>query len=173
MLSEQIQKAINDQINAELYSSYLYLSMAAYFESEDLPGASAWMKAQAQEEILHASKFFHFVSERDGRVLLGAIDAPETSWDSPQAAFFAAHEHEHKVSGLINDLVTLAEEEKDRAFYNFLQWFVSEQVEEEASTWEVYRKFKLVGTVGSGLFMVDKELGARTFSLPTPGAGGE
>jgi ferritin len=166
MISEKLQEAFNNQINAELYSSYLYLSMAAYFDSTSLPGFARWMRSQAQEEVVHAMKFFHFINERGGRVKLTGIDGPPTEWKSPLAAFEAAYAHEQKVSGMINELVDLAIELRDHAANNFLQWFVSEQVEEEASADEVVNKIKLAGERGGGLFMVDRELGSRVFTLP-------
>ncbi len=165
MMNQKIQEAMNKQINAETYSAYLYLSMAAYFEDINLLGFASWMKCQAQEEMTHAMKFFNFVNERGGRVILTPIDGPPTSWESPLNVFEETYEHETKVSAMINDLVNLAIEEKDHASNNFLQWFVAEQVEEEASADEVVNKIKLAGD-GGGLFMLDKELGARVFNYP-------
>lgn len=167
MLNEKIQQAFNKQINAELYSSYLYLSMAAYFDSINLTGAAHWMRCQAQEELVHAMKFYTFVDERGGRVILEPIEGPPTVWESPLHAFEDAYQHETKVTALINGLVDLALQERDHAANNFLQWFVAEQVEEEASTDTVVQKLKLAGSQGSGLFMIDRELGARVFTLPT------
>jgi len=172
MLNEKVQKALNEQVNAELYSSYLYVSMSAYFESIDLPGHASWMRCQAQEELVHAMKFYGYIHDRDGRVLVTAIDAPPTEWNSALAAFEAAYEHEQHVSSLINGLVDLARAESDHATYNTLQWFVEEQVEEEASAKAVVQQLKLVGSEGRGMFMVDRELGQRTFVLPVPGAEG-
>jgi ferritin len=172
MLSKKMQTALNKQIVAELYSAYLYLSMSAYFHSINLGGFANWMRVQAMEESTHAMKIFDFVNERGGRVLVGAIDKPATNWVSPRAAFEAAYKHEQKVTGMINSLVDLAIKERDHATENFLQWFVSEQVEEEASADEVVQKLKLVGKDGGGLFMVDQELGQRVFTPPAPGKGG-
>jgi len=171
MLSEKIQDAINKQIVAETYSAYLYWSMAAYFESVNLAGFGQWMKAQAQEELFHAAKFFNFVAERGGRVLLGAVDAPPTEWDSPLAVFEHAYQHEQKVTGLINGLVDLAVEERDHATKSFLDWFVDEQVEEESSADGVVQKLKLMGDAPGGLFMLDRELGQRIFTMPTAREG--
>ena len=171
MLSEKMEKALNKQINAELYSAYLYLSMASYFESVDLEGCAKWMKAQTQEEMIHAMKIYDFVIERGGRVLLEAIQAPKQEWDSALAVFEHAYEHEQYVTSLINDLMNLAIEEKDHATQIFLQWFVSEQVEEEASANAVVQKLKLAGGPdgkGGGLFMVDRELGQRPLPVPMP-----
>jgi len=166
MLSKTMEKALNEQVNAELYSSYLYLSMSAYFQNLNLSGFASWMKAQAQEELFHAMKFYNYVYERGGKVVLQAIVAPPTEWESPLAAFEAALAHEQKVTGLINDLVNLAIEEKDHATNNFLQWFVSEQVEEEDSVGEVVNKIKLIGQASGGLFMLDRDLAQRTFTMP-------
>jgi len=166
MLNEKIQAAINKQIVAETYSAYLYWSMAAYFESVNLAGCAQWMKAQVQEELFHAAKLFNFVAGRGGRVVLGAIDAPPTEWDSPLAVFEHAYQHEQKVTGLINGLVDLAVEERDHATRNLLDWYVDEQVEEEASADAVVQKLKMVGDAPGGLFMIDSELGQRVFTMP-------
>jgi len=166
MLSDKIEKALNKQINAEIYSSYLYLSMCAYFDSVNLTGLAKWMHTQVQEELFHAMKFFDYVNERGGRVILKEIDKPKTDWDSPLDAFKDAFKHEQKVTKMINELVDLAISEQDHATNNFLQWFVEEQVEEEASVDEVVQKLKLIGTEGGGLFMLDRELGMRTFTMP-------
>jgi ferritin len=167
MLSEKMEKALNKQINAELYSAYLYLSMSSYFESIDLEGCANWMKAQTQEEMIHAMKIYDYVIERGGRVILDKIDAPKAELDSALAVFEHAYEHEQLVTSLINDLMNLAIEERDHATQIFLQWFVSEQVEEEASASAVVQKLKLAGD-GGGLFMVDRELGQRQLPVPIP-----
>lgn len=170
MLKDKMQDALCNQINAELYSSYLYLSMAAYFESIALKGAASWMRVQAQEELVHVGKFFDYIHERGGRATLGAIEAPPKAWDSALAAFEEAYKHETKVTKRVNKLVDLSRELSDHATYNFLQWFVAEQVEEEASVDDVVQKLKLVGGEGHGLFMVDQELATRVFVMP-PAAG--
>ena len=166
MISKKIEQAINDQINAELYSAYLYLSMVAYFESVNLSGFATWMKAQTQEEIMHAMKMYDFVNERGGRVILKAIDTPLSEWDSPLAAFEAAYAHEQLVTGRINDLMNLAIEEKDHATNAFLQWFVNEQVEEEMSADNVVQNLKIANEAPGALFMLDRELGQRVFTPP-------
>jgi ferritin len=168
MLSEKIQKALISQLNAELYSSYLYLSMNAYFKSVNLDGFATWMHYQAQEELEHAMKFYDFISQRGGRIQLMQIEAPPTDWDSPLAVFEATLAHEQKVTGLINDLVEVAHEERDHATHIFLQWFVSEQVEEEESVGGVLEQLKLMGEAQGGLFMIDRELAKRG-----PSAGSE
>ena len=166
MISDKIQDAFNAQLNAETYSAYLYWSMAAYFDSINLSGFSNWMRCQAQEEMVHAMKFYSFINERGGRVLMKTIESPPTRWDSPPAAFEAVYAHEQKVTGLINDLVDLAIAEKDHAANAFLQWFVNEQVEEEASADEVVQKLKLMVDAPGGLFILDQELGTRMFTPP-------
>ena len=166
MLNNDMEKALNAQVNAEMYSAYLYLSMSAFFQSKSLSGFSGWMRVQAQEEMVHAMKFYDFINERGGRVILEPIEAPPTDWDSPLATFEAVYAHEQKVTGLINELVELALEKHDHATNIFLQWFVSEQVEEEDSANEVVEKIKLVGDAKGGLFMLDRELGQRVFTPP-------
>jgi len=156
-----MEEALNKQINAELYSAYLYLSMAAYFDSISLDGFSHWMKLQAKEETEHAYKIYGYVYERGGSVILEAINKPPTKWDSPLAVFEDAYKHEQKVSEMINNLVAMAREEKDYATENFLQWFVEEQVEEEANADEVVQKLKMVKDSRNGLFMMDGKLGQR------------
>ncbi|MEA3240520.1 MAG: ferritin [Pseudomonadota bacterium] len=169
MLKERIEKALNDQVNAEMFSAYLYLSMSASFSAMNFSGFAQWMKVQASEEMVHAMKIYDFIIERGGRVTLTRIDSPETVWESPLAAFEAAYKHEQYITGRINDLVDIAIEEKDHASNIFLQWFVTEQVEEEASADEIVQKLKLVGSQGNAIFMLDRELGARSFTLPASG----
>ena len=161
MLSKKMEKALNDQINAEIFSTYLYLAMAAWFHSRKLQGFARWMEMQAREEWEHSMKFFHYVDERGGRVILSAIEAPPSEWESPLEAFKAAYEHEKYITGRIHDLVALAREEKDYATENFLQWFVTEQVEEESSTARVVDQIEMVADSRQGLFLLDRELGAR------------
>lgn len=167
MISHQIQDAFNDQLNAEAYSAYLYLSMSAYFESMNLKGFANWMRCQAQEEMIHAMKFYSFLHDRGGRVVLSAIEDPPVNWDSPLGAFEDAYGHEQKVTGLINNLVDLAMQERDHSAGAFLQWFVTEQVEEEASADAVVQRLKLAGGQGAALFMIDAELATRVFTMPT------
>ena len=158
--------ALNAQINAEMYSSYLYLSMESYFQSVSLTGFAGWMRSQVQEELFHSMKFYDFVCERGGKVSLEAIAKPDSTWKSPPAAFKHILKHEQLVTSLINDLVELAIAEKDHATLNFLQWFVAEQVEEEATVGEIVDKLKLIKTDTSGLFFLDAELGKRVFTPP-------
>ena len=161
MIGKKIEKAFNGQLNAELYASYLYLGMSAYFESTNLPGFAHWMRAQAKEEQEHAMKFYEHIVERTGRVALQAIEAPPLEWESPLAAFQAAYGHERKVTGMIHDLLELAGSEGDPAANAFLQWFVTEQVEEEAQTDQVVQQLKMVSKAPHGLLMIDRELAQR------------
>jgi ferritin len=161
MIARKMVDALNGQINAELYSSYLYLSMAAYFESINLPGFAGWMRVQTSEEKAHAMKMYDFIIERGGRVALEAIAKPTDEWKSPLAAFEAAYKHEQKVTGLINDLVELAAKEKDHATGIFLQWFVTEQVEEEKNASEIVNKLQLLKDSAGSMYMLDRELGKR------------
>ena len=170
MFKEKVQSALNEQLNWELYSSYLYLSMSAYFQAINLLGFANWMRVQAQEELVHAMKFYDFINERGGRVILQQVEPPPTEWSSPVDVFENAYKHEQKITGLINDLVNLAVGEGDHATNIFLQWFVTEQVEEEASADEVVQKLKLVGDDSSGLFMLDREMGQRVFTPPAASA---
>ncbi|WP_028583482.1 ferritin [Desulfogranum mediterraneum] len=164
MVKKKMLKALNQQINAEMYSSYLYLSMESYFQSISLAGFANWMRGQVQEELMHSMKFYDFVVERGGRVTLDAIARPESSWDSPLDAFKAILKHEQHVTALINDLVDLAIDERDHATNIFLQWFVSEQVEEEASVGAIVDRLELIKDTPSGLFMLDAELAKRVFT---------
>ena len=166
MLSNKMLEALNRQVNAELWSSYIYLSMSAWFEQQNLTGMAGWMKNQALEELIHAMKIYDHIHERGGAVTLTSIDAPETEWASPLAVFEATYEHECHVSSLINGLVDLAIAESDHASNAFLQWFVSEQVEEEDVANGIVEQMKLIGDDRGALFMIDRELGAR----PAPAA---
>lgn len=161
MVSEKMEKALNGQLNAEVYSGYLYLSMAAYFEDEDLDGFANWMRVQAEEELEHGMKFYDYIIRRGASVTLTSIEGPQTEWDSPAAAFNHVLEHEKMVTGLINDLVDLAIEEKDHATNNFLQWFVEEQVEEEENAMELVAKIKFAEGDNRLMYELNKELGGR------------
>ena len=166
MISKKMEDALNEQVNAELFSSYLYLSMESWFKSKNLSGFANWMRVQAQEEMTHAMKFYDFIDERGGRITLKAVEGPQTEWDSPLVVFEAVYEHEQKVTGLINNLVDLSIKEKDHATNSFLQWFVSEQVEEEASADAAVQQLKMVESAPGGMFMLDRELGQRVFTSP-------
>lgn len=162
MLSPKIEKALNDQINAELFSSYLYLAMVAYFQDKNLGGFAHWMTLQSQEETVHAMKLFQHIVERGGRVTLEAIDKPQFEWKSPLEALEAALKHEMYITKRINDLVDLAMDEKDHATANFLGWFVDEQVEEEDSVNAVVQKLHMIGDHGGGMFMMDRDMSSRS-----------
>ncbi len=163
MIDKEIEEAINRQINEELYSSYLYLSMSAYFENMGLRGFANWMFVQFQEEKDHAMKFYRYLIERGGRVKLYAIDEPPHEWNSPLHAFEETLKHEKHITECINNLVDLAEKKKDRATFNLLQWYVDEQVEEEANDEEIIQMLNMIGDKGQGLLMLDRELASRTY----------
>jgi len=165
MLSKKMTTAFNGQITAELYSSYLYLAMNAWLAAEGLPGAARWMALQVREEVFHAQKFFNHILDRGGRIALAPIEAPAPKWKTPLEIFEAAHAHEQKVTALLNSLMNLARTENDHASELFLGWFITEQVEEEATAQETARKFKLAAGQGAALFLIDQELGARALSL--------
>lgn len=165
MINKRMQDALNKQINEEMFSSYLYLSMSAYFESKSLLGFANWMKIQAQEEMLHAMKFYNYILERGGNVELQAIAEPKKEWTSVLNAFEEALAHEEHITGCINDLMSVGMEEKDHASQNLLKWFVDEQVEEEATANEIVDKLRMIGDHGPMLLMQDKEMTTR---LPGP-----
>ncbi|EGB13791.1 Ferroxidase [Pseudodesulfovibrio mercurii] len=166
MLSEKLEDALNDQMNWEIYSANLYLSMASHFTHVGLSGFAAWMNAQYQEEMFHAMRFFNYINNAGGHAKLGTIEAPQHDWESPLAAFEDALEHEKGVTARINKIADLAVQERNHAVGIFLQWFISEQVEEEESVGDAVGKLKLVGD-GGGLFMLDRDLGTRVFTPPT------
>ncbi len=169
MLSEKMNKAFNEQINAELYSEYLYLSMKAYFADKNLQGFVNWMDVQVQEEHAHAMGMFDYVIERGGRVELEAIDKPRHDWESPLEVFEHVLEHEEYVTSRINALMDVADEVKDRAALSFLDWYLKEQVEEESNVGGVLATLKMIGDDTKSLLMLDKELATRTFVAPVIG----
>lgn len=164
MISKKMIDAINEQINKELYSAYLYLSMSAWFEEQSLEGMASWMHEQAKEEYDHAMRFFKYLTERGAQVILKAIDQPIIEFETPLNAFSMALEHEKFVTKSINELMDLAIKEKDYATKSFLYWFIDEQVEEEDSVGSIVDDLKLVGEKGHGLLMINRELAQRTFS---------
>lgn len=166
MLQKNIEDALNAQVNAELWSAYLYLSMSLHFEHEGLKGVANWYKIQFQEEQAHALALMDYLNARDAKVVLKPISEVPTSWDSPLAAFQATLEHERKVTQLINNLYAMAEEVKDFATRQKLNTFIAEQVEEEESVRQIIDDITLVGNDGTGLLQIDRELGARTFTAP-------
>lgn len=161
MISKTLQEAINDQINKELFSSYLYLSMATYFEDRNLPGFAKWMVVQADEEREHAMKFYKSLVDRGGRVLLKGIDAPKTGWTDSLEAFKEVLAHEQKVTASIHSLYELALKEKDYPTQIELQWFISEQVEEEKNAGDIIQQLELIDAHGTAVLMLDKQLGKR------------
>jgi ferritin len=164
MLKKKVLEALNKQLNLEFYSSNIYLQMSAYFEHENLGGMAGWMRIQAQEEMAHMMKFYNYINERGGLVIIGKLDAPKEEWKNPLEAFQDALEHERLVTSKIHELMDLALAEKDYATQNFLQWFVDEQVEEEATAESIVEKMKMVEDHKMGIFMMDSELGKRVFT---------
>ncbi|MCX8054115.1 MAG: ferritin [Ignavibacteria bacterium] len=169
MIKKVIEDAINQQIVREMYSSNLYLAMSAYFASINLNGFSNWMHVQAEEEMMHALKFFDYLIDRGGKVKIGQIAAPPSEWESPLAAFEDALRHEQLVTGWINELADLAFSEKDHATSSMLQWFIDEQVEEEATAGEIVERLKLIGDSKGALFFLDNELKQRKSAPKQPG----
>ena len=169
MLSPKLTEALNKQINEEYYSSYLYLAMAAYLEDQNLDGCAHWMRMQALEEWEHGMKIFDYMLERGARVELMAVKAPQKEWASPVATFEASLEHEQYMTKNINALADLAISERDHATNNLMQWYVTEQVEEESSVEDILKKLELMGNTGTGLFMMDREL--KTRQAPATGGG--
>ena len=164
MLTKRMEDELNKQIIAELYSSHLYLSMSSYFESINLRGFANWMRVQAQEEFAHTMKFYEYILDRGGRAIIGAIDAPKVDWNDVLDVYEDVFGHEKSISAKIHNLVKVAREESDYATENFLQWFVSEQVEEEANVSDVLEQLKMIEGKGAGLFMLDRELKQRVFT---------
>lgn len=161
VLSKKMEEALNKQINAELYSAYLYLAMAAYFESANLSGFAKWMEIQAEEEKQHAMKLYHYIVERGGRVVLDAIQKPQSEWKSPLDVFEAVYAHEQHVTSLIYNLADIARQEKDYATEVMLHWFIKEQVEEEANASSILERIKMVKDSVNGILQYDKILGKR------------
>ena len=161
MLSEKLWDALNDQVNAELHSAYVYLSMASWLEDANLGGMAQWMKTQANEEMEHAMKFYNYINDRRSKVELKPIEGPKTCWESPLEAFQDAFQHEQYITGRIHSLLDIAHEEKDYPTQEFLQWFVKEQVEEEASVDEVVQQLDMLKDSRNGLLMLDRKLGER------------
>lgn len=168
MISKKLEAAINAQINAELWSAYLYLSMSAYCQDAGLPGMANWFSIQFKEEQDHAMILFNYLQSRGGRALLAPIAAVDTEWASPLAVFESTLAHEGKVTGLINDLMALAIEERDFALQSRLNWFVDEQVEEEENAADLVHKLRLIGDNGYGLYQLDQELASRTYTPASP-----
>lgn len=170
MFSKKLLDAMNEQMKNEFLSAQLYLAMAGYFESEDLPGISAWMRVQAMEELTHGEKFFNFICEAGGRTDFRAIEAPKNDYASPLDCFEYSLKHENFVTAGIHNLMDLARKDNNHATQIFLQWFVTEQVEEEASFGLIVKKLQRIGDDGNGLLRLDEELGQRVFVAPATGA---
>lgn len=163
MLSQKMEENLNKQINAEMYSAYLYLAMSSYFEEQNLPGFANWMYIQAQEEMTHAMKIYRYINDRGGKVTLYPIDGPPDSWENAIQVAEEVFTHEKQVTEMIHKLVNMARDEKDHSTDNMLQWFVSEQVEEEKNADELLQQLKIVNGEGQGMLMLDRELGQRQF----------
>lgn len=173
MIAKRLEEAINAQINAEMWSAYLYLSMSAYCQDAGFPGIANWFAIQFKEEQDHAMILLNYLQSRGGRVLLAPIAEVPTEWASPLAAFENTLEHEGKVTSLINNLMALAVEEKDFALQSRLNWFVDEQVEEEENATDLVHKLRLIGDNGYGLYQIDQELAARVYTQASPLATAE
>lgn len=170
MIKKEVLDAINEQINAESYSAYMYLSMAAYYESIGLSGFAHWMKIQYQEEAAHAIKFFNYVTERAGKVVLKAIEQVPVEFAGVVDVFEKTLIHENHVTESINNLMSVAISANDHATQSFLRWFVDEQVEEEANVEKILATLKLINGQGNGIFMMDRELSQRVFVDPNAAA---
>ena len=171
MLSERVLNALTTQLNHEQFASHLYLAMSAYFIEQNLPGFAHWMRRQVEEESFHALKLFDYIERRRGRIVLKAINEPPVDWESPLAAVEAAFKHEQKVSAGVNAIIDICRDERDYATENFLQWFVSEQVEEEAAVDLVVQKLIKVQDSPSGMFILDNEMQQRQAALGDPSGG--
>lgn len=161
MLNSTVQNAINEQIKNELYSAYLYLAMSAHFEAANLPGIAKWMRFQSNEEVEHAMKFFDYVNDRGGRVILKAIDQPQSEWSTPIEAFEQVLEHEQKVTGMIHNLFAIATKENDYPTQVMLHWYINEQVEEEKNASTIVEQLHMIGDHPNALLMLDHRLGER------------
>jgi ferritin len=161
MISKTMEDALNRQVNREYYSAYLYLAMSAYFETVNLKGFAKWMRIQSKEERAHAEKIYDYIIARSGKVELGAIEAPKAKWTSAGKVFEESYAHEQKVTAMIHALVDLAMKEKDYATIEMLQWFIKEQVEEEANAFDILSQIKIVGDIPGHLFYLDHHLGKR------------
>lgn len=161
MISEKMTKAMNEQINAEIYSAYLYYAMSLWAADAGYNGSAHWLSLQGAEELTHARRFMDYLCSVNARVVLKAVDAPPKDFSSLKSVFEKVLEHEKKVTGMIHDLTALAKTEKDYATEIFLQWFVNEQVEEEQNAGDILAKFSMVGNAAGGLFMIDRDLARR------------
>lgn len=167
MMNKRVYEILNEQVNREFFSAYLYLSMSAYFSDLGLSGFANWMRIQAQEEQSHAMLVYDFILDRGEKVELKAIEKPESNWECPLCVMEEVLKHEMYITKSINDIMAVAEEEKDRATMSYMNWFVDEQVEEEANAQDIIAKLKLIGDDKSALFMMDKDLASRVFTPPS------
>jgi len=163
MLNKKIEKAINAQITEEVFSAHIYLSMSSWFETQNLKGFANWMYIQYQEELTHAMKFFKYINERGGQGIIDAIKKPDTDWKNPVLALKETLKHEEFITKKINDLVSLARQEKDYATENMLSWYVTEQVEEEKNATDILNELNMIGESKTALLILDKQLGTRVF----------
>lgn len=171
MLAERMEEALNGQINKELYSGYLYLAMSAYCSQQGIPGAAHWFMAQVQEESMHGMKMYEYVQQKGGRVILSPIDAPPSEFGTISELFEIVLAHEEDVTASVNDLMDIALEEHDHATRIFLEWFVSEQVEEEANVRDIIDQLKMAGDHNASLMMIDRELAQRPLPIQMPVIG--
>jgi len=169
MINKKVEKALNEQIDNEIFSAYLYLSMSAHSTYLGLKGFANWFMIQYQEEMEHAMKFYDYINDRGGKVILLPVKQPDSEFDSPMDMFQKTLAHEQFITKCINDLVDLAIEEKDHATQILLQWYVTEQIEEEGNDNDIIAKLELIGENGNGLLMLDKELSVRIYTPPTKG----
>ncbi|MBN1578130.1 MAG: ferritin [Chitinispirillaceae bacterium] len=172
MVSKKLEKEINGQVNKEMYSAYLYMAMSAHANARGLKGISRWFMVQYHEEMVHAMKFYEYLQDQGNDVVLGAIEKPEGSFTTAMSLYEAALKHERFITGSINDLVDIAIAEKDHASKAFLDWYVTEQVEEEQNDTEIIQTLKMIGDNTAALYLYDKELAARMVTVPTDFSGG-
>lgn len=168
VLNKKVEVALNDQLQKEFESAYAYLGMSAHCEAESLPGMAAWLRRQFDEELLHAFKFYDFIIDRDGRVELRTLDSASTSYSSPLDVFESALDHERGVTAAINQLYELVTNERDFAAQALLDWFATEQVEEEKTVGQIVDDLKRIGNDGNGLFLLDKDIGTRIPAASSP-----
>ncbi len=171
MLSQSLQDALNEQVKNEFYSAHVYLAMSSWFDDKALPGFANWMRVQYSEELIHGLKIFDFINDRDGRALVYGFDTPPSQWQSPLNVFEESYQHEQKVTAMINNLYALAVKENDYPTIVLLQWFISEQVEEEKNAKLIVDQLKFAGDSSSALLILDREMGARPAAAQGGGAG--
>jgi ferritin len=161
MISQSLQDALNEQIKNEFYSAHVYLAMSSWFDDKGMPGFARWMRVQYSEELAHGLKIFDFINDRDGRARVYGFDAPPSDWQTPLDVFESSYAHEQKVTAMINDLYAMAQKEPDYATLVLMQWFISEQVEEEKNAKLIVDQLRMAGDSASAILILDRELGAR------------